>query len=75
MLLIILFLCLNFSHHTNIETHYLVIIYSYRVRASEPQVDSREKPIVGSKVNLFLEIDRYSCDEVLSDTVPIPSMN
>ena len=74
-MLLIFFPCLKYFYHKNIETHYLVIIYSYRVRASEPQVDSREKPIVGSKVNLFLEIDRYSCDEVLSDTVPIPSMN
>ena len=70
-----MFSCVKVLHHKNIETHYLVLILSYRVRASEPQVDSRDKTIVGSEVGLLSEIDRYSCDKVSSGTVPILSMN
>ena len=66
---------LEFLHHKNIETHYLVIILSYRAQSSELQVALRDYTIVGIEVGLFLVIVQYSCDEVLSGTVPIPSIN
>ena len=73
--MIILISLLKFSHHKNTETRYLVIISSYRARSSEPQVSVRGYLIVASEVGLLSEIDRYSCDEVVSGTVTIPSMN
>ena len=65
----------NFTSQKYTETHYLVIILSYQEQASEPQVDSRYQLILGSEVGLLSEINQYSCDEVLSGTVPSPSMN
>ena len=50
VLLNILFSCLDFLHHKNIEKQYLVIISSYRARPSETQVDLRDQPIVVSEV-------------------------
>ena len=42
--------------------HYPVIIFLYRARAFEPQVNLRDWPIVGTEVGVYLEIDQYSCD-------------
>ena len=53
---------LEMVQHKNTEKKNLVIISLYRVQASEPQVDSKDQPIVVSEVGLQSEIDRYSCD-------------
>ena len=63
LIFVLLFLnTLNFLQQKNTEQQYLVIILLCRVRASEPQVDSRDHLIVVIEVGLWLEIDRYSCE-------------
>ena len=61
VLLIIIFHALEWYNTYNTEKQYLVIISLYRARPSEPQVDSRDQPIVVSDIGLQLEIDRCSC--------------
>ena len=52
VLLIILFSCFKILQHKNREKQYLVIILLYRAQSSEPQVDSRDQPIVVNEVGL-----------------------
>ena len=66
---------LEFLHHKNTETRYLVIILSCRAGASEQQVALSGESFVDSEVGLLLWIDWYSYDKVLSGAVLSLSVN
>ena len=60
---------------TKLQNNIVELLFFIPGVIDEPQDNSRFKLIVVSEIGLLLEFDRYSCDLVLSSTVPIPYLD